>query len=141
MGFIFEHGVLSPSGLSSMWFGMLIAIALSAAVKFRAPTMSKEVGFDVGRHVFGAFGSLEQVILALLGISLWFSAKGSVSWVLFATLGLSIALQTFWFRPALNRRAITRIQHQTLESNSAHIVYVFIEFAKLLQLFFLSWMT
>ena len=46
--------------LALIWLGMVLGISfLEAPVKFRAPTLTRSVGLDVGRHVFGFFNKVE----------------------------------------------------------------------------------
>lgn len=53
---------------SFIWAGGLLAIALEAWVKFSAPSVTREIGLDVGRHVFGAVNKPEiGLAAALLG--------------------------------------------------------------------------
>ena len=43
---------------------MVIGISfLKTPLKFRAPSLARAVGLDVGRHVFGALGSVEVGLL------------------------------------------------------------------------------
>lgn len=57
----------SPQMLSMFWAGTSFAIDVEAVVKFKAPTLKREQGFDVGRHVFAAQSHVETVLAMATG--------------------------------------------------------------------------
>jgi len=52
--------------LTVFWIGMIFAIGMESIVKFNTPTLTKAVGFDVGRTVFSAFNKAQALLLVLL---------------------------------------------------------------------------
>lgn len=62
------HNTLSKlaSLVQVFWAGMIVAICMEAVVKFNARAMAKKLIFDVGRHVFAAFGRVELILSLLL---------------------------------------------------------------------------
>lgn len=110
--------------LCSLWTGCLLGVSfMEAWVKFKAPLLSKHVGFDVGRHVFRGLNAIEAALAAtLLALAALPAARfppSSLSplpplqsfsslcapTLLAATLGLQI----FWLTPQLELAAFHKI--------------------------------
>jgi hypothetical protein len=125
---------------SFIWAGGLLAIALEAQVKFNAPTVTKEIGLDVGRHVFGAVNKAELGLwVALLG-TLFASAPVPDLWWAVAGVSTILALQTAWVLPILQRQAKAIIEGKAVpDADYAHVGYIFLEVAKITGLFFIGW--
>jgi hypothetical protein len=125
--------------ISLLWAGLVIGISfIEAPAKFRAPSLTRPVALDVGRHVFRA-SHLVQLALAVALLS--FAALAPMSFGQWLALGLVEALfivQHLWLRPVLDKRAQAIIERagagQTGEAPSGaspHTVYVAAEVAKL----------
>ena len=57
--------------IALIWLGMVLGISfLEAAVKFLAPSVTLEIGLDIGRYVFGAFNKVECVFALVIAILL-----------------------------------------------------------------------
>jgi len=125
---------------SFIWAGGLLAIALEAQVKFNAPTVTKEIGLDVGRHVFGAVNKAEISLAAVLLGALFASAPAEdICWTA-AGVSAILAVQTTWVLPVLQEQAKTIIDGKTVpDADYAHVGYIFLEVAKLSGLFFIGW--
>lgn len=125
---------------SFIWAGGLLAIALEAQVKFNAPTVTKEIGLDVGRHVFGAVNKAELGLAAVLLGTLFASAPASaVRWTA-AGVSAILVVQTAWVLPVLQKQAKTIIEGRTVpDADYAHVGYIFLEVAKVAGLFYIGW--
>jgi hypothetical protein len=129
-----KTGILSLPAVALVWFGVVAAIAIEAGVKFTAPSLTRAVGLDVGRHVFAAINKVEigLGVLALVGAAL----RPPPGWVL-VTLGVvvvALALQTAWLLPGLADRAARAISGESLPPSHLHVAYVAAEGVKLLAL-------
>jgi len=125
---------------SFIWVGGLLAIALEAQVKFNAPTVTKEIGLDVGRHVFGAVNKAEIGLAAVVLGTLFASAPApDLRWAVAGVWGI-LAVQTVWVLPVLQRQARTIIEGKAVpDAEYAHVGYIFLEVAKISALFFIGW--
>jgi len=125
---------------SFIWAGGLLAIALEAQVKFNAPTVTKEIGLDVGRHVFGAVNKAELgLLVALLGTLFASASASDVRWPA-AGVSAILAVQTVWVLPVLQKQAKTIIEGRAVpDADYAHVGYIFLEVAKVASLFFIGW--
>jgi len=127
--------------LSFVWAGLVLGISfLEAPVKFTAPSVTREIGLDVGRHVFAALNKVE-IGFGLLALGLLFVAgPGSpVRWVLVGVLVI-LAVQTGWLLPVLREQAATIIQGgEVPDSSYTHVAYIFLDVAKVAGLLYVGW--
>jgi hypothetical protein len=125
---------------SFLWAGSILAIALEARVKFNAPSVTRGIGLDVGRHVFGALNKAEiGYATVLLGTLLAGESGPEVRWAAGAVCAI-LALQTAWLLPTLQRQAKTIIDGGAApETDHAHLGYIFLEVAKTAALLFIGW--
>lgn len=127
--------------LSFVWAGLVLGISfLEAPVKFTAPSLSRAVGLDVGRHVFAALNKVE-IGFGVLGLGLWFLAgfDPRVQWG-FAGVIVILVLQTAWLLPVLSEQAQTIIQGGGGSSAGyTHVAYIFLEVAKVAGLLYIGW--
>ncbi len=114
-----------------IWLGMILGISfLEAPVKFMAPSVTLEIGLDIGRHVFGVFNKVECALAIALAI-LVVMIRQRDRWVILpAVVWLSVALQTFWLLPLLDDRVGLILQGQTPAPSSLHSLYVVLEVLK-----------
>lgn len=119
--------------LPLVWAGMILGISfLEAPVKFTAPSLTFEVGLDMGRHVFGVFNKIEM-ILGLLLLALLITEKNSLRFVLICLVPLVLlGLQSFWLLPVLDERVLIIINGGIPQGHSPHQWYVIIELVKLI---------
>lgn len=114
------------------WAGMVAAISfMEAPVKFTAPSLSLQVGLDVGRHVFGAFNKVEIVLGALMLIAMIVARPVKRNIILPAVVLVLLLLETAWLLPALDARALKVMAGETPPSTYHHILYVVFETVKL----------
>lgn len=125
---------------SFLWAGSILAIALEARVKFNAPSVTRKIGLDVGRHVFGALNKAEIGFATVLFGGLLVGWPGrEVRWAIVGVLAI-LTLQTVWVLPMLQRQARTIIDEGTVpDADYAHVGYVFLEVAKTSGLLFIGW--
>lgn len=118
-----------------LWAGMVLGISfLESWVKFRAPTLTKSIGLDVGRTVFSFFHTV-QIGLAFIIIFLTAFAKLSIStYMLIAFIILTLAIQTVIFLPRLNERVSIIIAGDKPPSSYVHMLYGVAEIVKFLLL-------
>jgi hypothetical protein len=114
---------------------MVIGISfLEAPVKFTAPSLTLQVGLDVGRHVFGAFNKVEIVFSVLCFVIL---IAGKLPLKLIIAGGAAVCmllLETFWLLPVLDERALKIIAGETPEGPSSHMWYIVFDLVKLVSL-------
>ena len=121
--------------ISLVWLGMVLGISfLEAPLKFMAPSVTPEIGLEIGRRVFGVFNKIEcAMALAMVILILLDRQKGRLlipPVVVWSTL----ALQTFWLLPILFDRVELILQGQTPAPSPVHSIYVILEIAKAIAL-------
>ncbi|HEX2568039.1 MAG TPA: hypothetical protein VH877_00685 [Polyangia bacterium] len=118
--------------ISLLWAGLVIGISfIEAPAKFRAPSLTRPVALDVGRHVFRA----SHMVQLAMAAALWpCAALAPMSLGQWLALGLGEALffvQHLWLLPALDHRAQAIITGQAPADGSPHALYVVLEVVKL----------
>ena len=134
---------LALGALAFVWAGLVAGISfLEAPVKFTAPSLTLEVGLDVGRHVFGALNRTEFV-LALVSAGLVWAARPRRSiWIALGLAWTAVVLQTVWLLPALDARAVLIITGgRPPAAPELHVLYGLAEGAKVLALLVAGWLT
>lgn len=136
-----ETALRCLQALTFVWAGMVVGISfLEAPVKFTAPSVTRAVGLDVGRHVFAA---LNKVELGLAVLAFLFFVTGwprlVVRWTAAGVAGI-LLIQTIWLLPALRAQA-TAIIAGELEHGSkyVHVAYVVLEVLKVVGLVIAGW--
>ncbi|KAJ8905329.1 hypothetical protein NDN08_001836 [Rhodosorus marinus] len=105
-----------------VWAGVTIGVCVEAPAKFRAKTMTKAVGMDVGVQVFTAIGQTE---LVLNGVAVGLMALNFEP-VPAGFLAVATALQLilhFGLRPVLNRRAEMVMAGKELPKSRVHSAF------------------
>jgi hypothetical protein len=101
-------------GLSLIWLGMILGISfLEAPVKFMAPSVTLEIGLDIGRYVFGVFNKVECALAIALAILVLIIRQKDRWVILLGVVWSSLALQTFWLLPFLDDSVGLILQGQT----------------------------
>jgi hypothetical protein len=121
--------------ISLIWAGMVIGISfLEAPVKFTAPSLTLQVGLDVGRHVFGLFNKVE-IVFSVLCIVILIAGKLPLKIIIAGgTAVCMLLLETFWLLPVLDERALKIIAGETPEGPSPHMWYIVFDLVKLVSL-------
>ena len=126
---------------SYLWAGLVMGISfLEAPVKFSAPTLTRTVGLDVGRHVFSALNKVEWgVAVLMLGLLVPADIPPRDLGIL-AGIGSILVLQSAWLLPTLRQRARAIIDGADAPSGGAvHIAYICLEGLKLIALLVVGW--
>lgn len=130
-------------GLAFVWAGLVVGISfIEAPVKFTAPSLTLEVGLDVGRRVFQALNRAE-LVLALAGAGLaWVARPRRGLWTALGIVWVALLLQTTWLLPALDARAALLIAGGQPEGSGLplHLLYGLAEGAKVLALLTAGWL-
>lgn len=124
--------------LAILWVGMILAIGMESVVKFKTPTLTKPVAFDVGRVVFGAFNKAQMAILLVMIVCTFFAALLPLDKGLIATIALILLLQIIWLFPELSHRVDLILNNSKPSPTYKHGLYGFLEIAKLWLLFVLG---
>lgn len=142
MHFERKSGIVHLAVPLLVWAGMVIAISMEAVVKFHAPSVTLEIGVDVGRQVFPALMKAEW-ILAVIAVCLFSLNKrqrrrltirpGVVYFGLAAIACL--VFQTLVLLPQLMHQADMLLAGQVYTSNNIHIWYVLVTKIKVIALF------
>lgn len=125
-----------------LWAGLVAGISfLEAPVKFTAPTMTREIGLDVGRHVFSALNRTELGLGAItLAAFVVGRPDGVVRWWLGGVAG-ALFLQTVWLLPVLRRQAQGIINGERNHASSfLHVGYGLLDGGKILALCSTGWL-
>jgi preprotein translocase subunit SecG len=121
--------------IALIWLGMVLGISfLEAPVKFMAPSVTREIGLDIGRYVFGVFNKVECVFALIIAILLIITRRKDLSMVPLGLAWLSLALQTAWLLPVLAARTEVIIQGHTPAPSVSHTIYVVLELMKAVSL-------
>jgi hypothetical protein len=124
--------------LPPLWCGMVVAMAMEAQLKFRAPGITRELGFGIGKIVFTALNRVECVIAVLLAIALFAFIGTRRARIVFGAIAVILLAQTFWLIPLLIERIDLITSGQTPPASMTHFVYIAFEVAKILLLLTLS---
>src|SRR5271154_3134958 len=118
--------------VSLLWAGVVIGISIAEAVKFRTPTLTRTVAFDIGRTVFRAS---QWVQFGLFALGLGSAVAGRLprwAWYCFALVGGTLLLQSVFLFPLLDARAQTIIAGGVPAGASPHAAYAALEVLKVL---------
>jgi hypothetical protein len=117
--------------ISLIWLGMILGISfLEATLKFMAPSVTPEIGLDIGRRVFGVFNTVQCAMALAMAILVVMVRQKDRLVIHLGVIWSSLALQTFWLLPILNDRVEQIIQGQTPTLSPVHSIYIILEIAK-----------
>ena len=134
-----KNGTIYIVILCFTWAGMLLGISfLEAPVKFTAPSLTLQVGLDVGRHVFQAFNKVEIVFGTLLLVLMIRSQMSIINKLIYALVAVLLLLECFWLLPVLDERALIIIAGGIPENESPHNWYILFDALKVAALFVLG---
>lgn len=123
------------------WVGLVAGISfLEAPVKFTAPSVTRAIGLDVGRHVFLVLNRIELGLAAgALGLLLIVRPAAALHWTA-AGVGVILLLQTTWLLPALRAQAAAIISGEIEHASEyVHVGYISLEILKLIGLAVIGW--
>ncbi|PWK83001.1 hypothetical protein C8D88_112252 [Lentzea atacamensis] len=113
---------------------MVVAIAVEAPLKFRAPGITLPLGLGIGRLVFRALNASEIVLATATAITFALAPRPLAATVLLVALAVTLAVQVVVLRPRLEARAALIIDGVTPPKSRAHLAYIALEGAKVLML-------
>ena len=117
--------------ISLIWLGMILGISfLETPVKFKAPSVTLEIGLDAGRQVFGVFNKVECALALAMAILIVIIRQKGRLVIPLGVVWSSLALQTFWLLPILDDRVELILQGQTPAPSYLHTIYVVLEVLK-----------
>jgi hypothetical protein len=124
-----------------VWAGLVLGISfLEAPVKFTAPSLTRAVGLDVGRHVFRALNRVEVGAAGGLLVLLLAAGTSPTLLVLGAAVLVIVGGQTVWLLPVLCRQAAAIIDGDVDDTDGyAHLGYIFLDVAKVVALVAIGW--
>jgi len=125
--------------ITFIWVGFILAISfMEAWIKFRAESLDVPTGLDVGMHVFGALNFVERIFTAIMLVYVFIHYTDRVVVVSALTIFTFIVAQSGYLLPELNEHAQLIMQGMQPEKSSVHVMYVVMEFVKLICLFVLG---
>lgn len=123
------------SVLALLWSGMIVGISFFESwIKFRTPSLKREVGLDVGRTVFGAFQFAQIILLIILLIAGFISYFLPRYWPFLLIVTVIVLIQQFFLFPRLKRRVDLIMAGQKQLSTRDHAIYGLLEVLKLMAL-------
>lgn len=139
---MYRRIILSLGPLCFIWFGIVVGISvIEAPAKFKAPSLTREVGLDVGRIVFGVLNKTELVIYALVLLLAVMRQQSRYVWTGIGLLGAILLTQSAWLLPELSARTAMILSGQTPEASHAHTLYAALELVKLILLLLVGFLS
>lgn len=121
-----------------IWVGMILGIGMESIVKFNTLTLTKPVGFDVGRVVFGAFNKVQAILLVVLIIGAFLTPIKPLNQCILGMIAIILFLQMVWLFPELSARVDLILQGKTPSPTRLHAYYSVLEISKLTLLLILG---
>jgi hypothetical protein len=119
--------------IALLWAGMILGISfLESWVKFRAPSLTKAVGLDVGRTVFRFFHKAQCVLLILIIIEWAFIRVTFTNFLIIGMLISIFMLQITWLFPRLNLQVNSILAGNKIADRHTHKLYGIFEITKFL---------
>lgn len=124
-----------------IWAGFVLAISfMEAPLKFLAPSVTTEIGVEIGRIIFGALNKVELVFSLILLLQIKRIKKADQKLFLAVVALLTImAVQSVYLLPVLDRYAEMVINGGISPSNTEHFMYVILEILKVFTLFYIGY--
>ena len=118
-----------------IWLGMILGVSFVATpLKFQAPSVSLEIGLDIGRLVFGIFNKIEIVLAFLMVVLVLMSKQMNGFIIALGTACLALTAQSIWLLPILVAHIELILQGQQPQGSGLHTIYVGLEVLKALAL-------
>ncbi|MEO8401227.1 MAG: hypothetical protein ABI597_05435 [Gammaproteobacteria bacterium] len=103
---------------------------LESWVKFRAPSLTRAVGLDVGRTVFKFFQKVQCILLMVIILIGIFIKLTLINWLIVGMLTIIFILQSTWLFPILDQRVNVILAGGKPQNSQVHKVYGIFEIAK-----------
>jgi hypothetical protein len=128
-----KHSALSL--YCACWAGVVIGVSFVATVaKFSAPTLTRPVALDIGRHTFAALARIEWGLAVVLVLAIAYAGMNRFRAIMLFLIAALLAAETLWLYPLLSARTELVLAGQALPPSSVHAVSVAAESAKVLLL-------
>ncbi|WP_449436801.1 hypothetical protein [Pedobacter steynii] len=121
------------------WLGFVMSISfMEAPLKFSILSLTE--GLSLGRLVFSTLNLCEWGFMSLIGITLLLGPISRFTGLMVIIVCVLLLLQTLWFLPRLDMRAVMIIKKgDELAPSALHWGYVAVEVIKMLSLFIIGW--
>jgi hypothetical protein len=130
-----SYTTATTAALACLWIGLLLGVSfLATLAKFKAPTLTRPVALDVGRHTFMWLARAEWMMAVLMGSALFIAGLPGPSATAFAGVVVVLLLSAFWIAPKLYARADAIIAGQTPAASPVHGIAILAEALKLVLL-------
>jgi hypothetical protein len=125
--------------ISLLWAGMILGISfLESWVKFRAPSLTKAVGLDVGRTVFHSFHKVQCILFFIIIVTCLSTDMMPADWLMLSMLAIMLIIQILWLFPMLNRQVTIILAGGNSVITHEHTSYGIVEITKFLMLVIFS---
>lgn len=122
-----------------LWAGMILGISfLESWVKFRAPSLTRSVGLEVGRVVFRLFYKVQSAWIMLIFCLSLVAQLSFFDWIMLGVLVLIFSIQWLWLLPQLNNRVGIILTDGNPSPSFLHAGYGVAELTKLILLIVFS---
>eukprot|EP01080_Neovahlkampfia_damariscottae_P012497 gene12497-6245_t len=112
-----------------LWAGFVLGISLhDAPLKFKAPSLTKQVAVDVGTLLFSSLNRFELLFTILIN-TLICCSKIQYHFIMFGCF-LILSIECLWLQPFLDDRATKIIDDKPVEKSMIHVFYVICELLK-----------
>ncbi len=117
------------------WAGIVIGVSFIATIaKFSAPTLTRPVALDVGRHTFATLARVEWGLAVVLVLAIAIAGMNRFRAVMLFLIAALLAAEALWLYPQLSARTELVLAGQPLPPSSVHVFSVSAESAKVLLL-------
>jgi hypothetical protein len=118
-----------------LWIGFVLSISfMEAPLKFYAPSLTLPVALEIGYIVFHALNYVEILFAGLIILAACFGCPSRKTLLFTLSVVLMLVAQTILLYTKLDARTIAIINGLEIPSTPYHIIYIGIEFIKLLLL-------
>jgi hypothetical protein len=126
--------------LPILYAGILLGVSFIAIpIKFLAQSLTLPIALDVGKVTFYALIRLEWCLSLICLFIFYYRAFHKSDYILISIIFIILAIQTFYILPVLDERISLIQQNHSLEPSNLHLVYIIMDFIKIISLFNISY--
>ncbi len=119
--------------------GVLLGCSvLATSAKFLAPSLTRPVALDVGRHTFGVLHVVECAFVAFATGLWWYVSGFNRSFKLMLLVLAVLVLEMAWLRPVIDARVTLLMEGVELPTSWHHYGFIALEILKIALLLWLS---
>ena len=100
-----------------------------APLKFRAPSLTKQVAVDVGTLLFSSLNRCELIFTAIINFFIS-NSKLQFNWIIFCCF-IILTIECLLLQPILDQRATDIIDDKPVAKSNVHVFYVILEMLKI----------